>query len=447
MERCKLNQLIQVEHISFVLVFFEGVLSFFSPCVLPILPIYFGFLSGQEEDGSSRKEKKFLNILFFALGIALSFFLLGLAFTTVGQFFNRNKTLFSRIGGIIIILLGLYQIGFYKSDFLNRERRLPALWSNKEVGPVVALVMGFTFSFAWTPCVGPMLSSVLIMASGAKTALTGRLLVGVYAIGFMIPFLLLGLFTQKIMAFFEKKAHLSSWIPKAGGVLLLIMGISVFTGWLNSVTGYLNDVTLSPSTEVTDTVKEEAEKGEEDQVKEAPPTDKKNEETQKSNSANEKKESESSDEFIAPVFEGKDQNGFTHRLEDYKGKVIFLNFWASWCGPCKMEMPDVQSLYEEYGENKGDVIVLGVTNPKNKQYSNSSDVEEEELKKFIKDGGYTFPTILNASGDIFADYEISAFPTTFIIDREGKLVGYAQGMLTKEIMKNAVEDAINQKNN
>lgn len=438
-----MNQIIQVEHISFLLVFLEGVVSFFSPCVLPILPIYFGFLSGQDQEGSSAKGKKFFNILFFALGIVLSFFLLGLAFTTVGQFFNRNKTLFSRIGGIVIILLGLYQIGFYKSDFLNRERRLPALWGNKEIGPIVALVMGFTFSFAWTPCVGPMLSSVLIMASGAKTALTGRLLVGVYAVGFMIPFLLLGLFTQRIMNFFEKKAHLSVWIPKVGGVLLIVMGISVFTGWLNSVTGYLNAASIPPSAEVTQQAAEVPSQTD----TEPEQKDVSSQEEQKAGQNPSQEESATEEEFFAPEFRAQDQNGVTHSLEDYKGKIIFLNFWASWCGPCQMEMPDVQALYEEYGENKGDVIILGVTNPKNKEHSNSSDIEEGELKKFIKDGGYTFPSILNASGDMFNNYQISAFPTTFIIDGDGKPVGYAQGMLTKDIMKNAIEDARSAKNN
>lgn len=438
-----MNQIIQVEHISFILVFLEGVVSFFSPCVLPILPIYFGFLSGQDQEGSFSGRKKFFNILFFALGIVLSFFLLGLAFTTVGQFFNRNKTLFSRIGGMIIILLGLYQIGFYKSNFLNRERRLPTLWGNKEIGPIVALVMGFTFSFAWTPCVGPMLSSVLIMASGAKTALTGRLLVGVYAVGFMIPFLLLGLFTQRIMNFFEKKAHLSVWIPKVGGVLLIIMGISVFTGWLNSVTGYLNTASIPSTSAVTDQApKAPLESDEESAQKEVLSKQKEGVEQNLS-----QEESATEEEFFAPEFRAQDQNGVTHRLEDYKGKIIFLNFWASWCGPCQMEMPDVQALYEEYGENKGDVIILGVTNPKNSSYRNSSDVEEEELKKFIRDGGYTFPSILNASGDMFNNYQISAFPTTFIIDGDGKPVGYAQGMLTKDIMKNAIEDARSAKNN
>ncbi len=428
-----MNQIIGVEHVSFLLVFLEGVLSFFSPCVLPILPIYLGFLAGQseEEDLSDdilrRKllSRKVMNILFFGLGISLSFFVLGLAFTSAGQFFSGNKMLFSRIGGIIIILLGLYQIGFYKSNFLNRERRLPVFWQMKKASPFVALLAGFTFSFAWTPCVGPMLSSVLIMASGAKTALAGRMLVLLYGLGFLIPFVLFGIFTTKIMSFFEQKSKWASFIPKIGGVLLIIMGISVFTGYLNGITGYLN----APSQQGG------KEKEISEQEAKEPYADSKDKEQASDQNA-------SSDEMAAPIFSGTDQNGVVHRLEDYEGKVIFLNFWATWCGPCNAEIPDVQELYEDYGENKGDVIVLGVVNPRNADNPHASDIGEQELRDFIQNGGYRFPSIFDASGDLFSDYQISAFPTTFIIDKNGNITGYAQGALTKDIMVNAVEDAL-----
>lgn len=237
-----MNQVINVEHFNFLLVFLEGVVSFFSPCILPILPIYLGYLAGQSE--KDVKKNKIVNMLFFGVGIALSFFILGMAFTGIGKFFDTNKAMFSRIGGVIVLLLGLYQIGFYQSDFLNRERRIKPLWGTGKVGPLVALLMGFTFSFAWTPCVGPMLSSVLIMASGAKTALLGKVLVGVYAVGFLIPFVVFGIFTDFIMNFVEKKTRLFQWIPKLGGVLLIVMGLIIFTGKFNSITGYWSSMSV-----------------------------------------------------------------------------------------------------------------------------------------------------------------------------------------------------------
>lgn len=417
-----MNQVISVEHFNFLLVFLEGVLSFFSPCILPILPIYLGYLAGQSEKDA--KKNKIINMLFFGLGIALSFFILGIAFTGLGKFFDRNKAIFSRIGGVIILLLGLYQIGFYKSDFLNRERRIKPLWSTGKVGPLVALLMGFTFSFAWTPCVGPMLSSVLIMASGAKTALLGKVLVGVYAIGFLIPFLLFGIFTDIIMNFVEKRTRIFQWIPKLGGLLLIIMGLIIFTGRFNSITGYWSSVAGQESQQ---TVTEEQAKQTEQKTDEK----EKSEQNQDAN--------QEADTIPGWNFEEKDQNGTVHTLEQYRGKVVLLNFWASWCGPCNAELPDIEELYQEYGQNEKDVIILGVTNPKTEQFLQSADVNEDELKEFMARKSLQFPTMMNSSGSIFGDYQVSAFPTTFIVDKEGNIAGYSQGALPKDVLKDAIE--------
>ncbi|MGP1562525.1 redoxin family protein [Filifactor alocis] len=414
-----MNQVINVEHFNFLLVFLEGLVSFFSPCILPILPIYLGYLAGQSE--KDVKKNKIVNMLFFGVGIALSFFILGMAFTGIGKFFDTNKAMFSRIGGVIVLLLGLYQIGFYQSDFLNRERRIKPLWGTGKVGPLVALLMGFTFSFAWTPCVGPMLSSVLIMASGAKTALLGKVLVGVYAVGFLIPFVVFGIFTDFIMNFVEKKTRLFQWIPKLGGVLLIVMGLIIFTGKFNSITGYWSSMSVQ---EQQKTVESEHT----------------NQKEEKQEQSEEKKDSNQQAETIPGWnFEEKDQNGTVHTLEQYRGKVVLLNFWASWCGPCNAELPDIEELYQEYGQNSKDVIILGVTNPKSDDFLQSADVTESELKEFIKGKAFDFPTMMNSSGSIFADYQVGAFPTTFILDKEGNIVGYSQGALPKDVLKDAIE--------
>lgn len=207
---------------SFVLVFLEGILSFFSPCVIPLIPVYMGYLAGNGkkvvEDGNIIYERKkvFLNTLFFVLGISFSFFILGMSFTTLGSFFSSNKLLLTRVGGILIILLGLFQIGIFDLSFLKKERKIKMNLTDKKMNPAIALAMGFTFSFAWTPCIGPALSSVLIMASGATSSVMGNILVFVYAIGFLIPFLLLGLFTTQVLNFSKGKTkvtkiHCQSW--------------------------------------------------------------------------------------------------------------------------------------------------------------------------------------------------------------------------------------------
>ena len=133
----------------------------------------------------------------------------------------------------------------------------------------------------------------------------------------------------------------------------------------------------------------------------------------------------------APDFNLKDQYGVTHSLENYKGKVIFLNFWATWCPPCKKEMPDVESIYKEYEENKKDVVILGVNSEK-----------ENEAKKFLKDKGYTFPTLIDENLEVMRKYFIQAFPTSFVIDKEGNVYGYVMGGLTKEQIKQVIEEVL-----
>ena len=188
-----------------VTVFFQGLLSFFSPCVLPLIPIYISYLSGgtgvKGEDGKIhfKKSKVMLHTLFFVLGISFTFVVLGLGVSAFGSFFKDNQLIFARIGGILVVGFGLYQLGvFGSSSLLGKERRLPMKMDILAMSPIVAFVMGFTFSFAWTPCVGPALASVLLMAASATTKWAGFALIGVYTVGFIIPFLVVGLFTTTV---------------------------------------------------------------------------------------------------------------------------------------------------------------------------------------------------------------------------------------------------------
>ncbi len=235
-----------VNNISFILVFFEGILSFFSPCVIPLIPVYISYLAGNgkivNEDGTIlyKRKKVLTNTLFFVIGISSTFFILGLSFSALGIFFNNNKTLFRQIGGIIIIVLGLSQVGFLKLDFLKSEKKINFELTKDKMNPIIAFIMGFTFSFAWTPCVGPALSSVLILASGASHPFKGNLLVLVYAIGFVLPFLVLGLFTTQALNFFKENRNLLKYTVKIGGTILIIIGILTFTGQFNNLTKLLS---------------------------------------------------------------------------------------------------------------------------------------------------------------------------------------------------------------
>lgn len=405
--------------VSALTVFLQGILSFFSPCVLPLLPLYIGYLSGgtgtRDADGKVHYQqgKVMLHTLFFVIGVSFAFVLLGLGISAVGSFFRNNQTVFTAIGGILVILFGLYQLGaFGTSALLARERRLPLHVDKLAMSPVAALLMGFTFSFAWTPCVGPALASVLLMAASAGTRAAGMGLIGVYTLGFVLPFLAVGAFTTSLLGFFKQHMKMVQYTVKAGGLLMILMGVLMLTGKMDAVTGYLAQLSAPGTTEASDSMAA-------------------------SEASTEAPDAEAADErpaIPAPDFSLKDQYGNTHTLSDYKGKTVFLNFWATWCPPCRAELPDIQKLYESYSqEGENALIVLGVAGPLMGQ-----EKSEEEITAFLEENGYTYPVLMDTEGELFGQYGIYAFPTTFMIDREGNVFGYLSGQMTYEMMENIV---------
>lgn len=448
--------------ISAVTVFLQGLLSFFSPCVLPLLPLYIGYLSGgtavKGEDGKIhyKQSKVLVHTLFFVAGVSFAFFLLGLGVSAVGGFFHSHQAMFARVGGILVMLFGLYQLGIFgTSSVLGREHRLPFQLDRLAMSPVTALLMGFTFSFAWTPCVGPALTSVLLMAASAATRSQGFGLIGVYTLGFVLPFLFVGLFTTRLLELFKKYRGVVQYTVKIGGILMVLMGILMFTGKMNDVTGYLSRIS---GIQVSQTERMEegtvTEKAEADNEGEKQGTEGGSTESGKggleSTAASEEASGETAPAETAadarPVipavdFELEDQYGNIHRLEDYRGKTIFLNFWATWCPPCKAEMPDIQKLYEKSAtEGENAVIVLGVAAPNMGQ-----EGSEEEIAAFMEEKGYTYPVLMDTEGELFASYGIMSFPTTFMIDRDGNVFGYVSGMLSADMMDSIVRQTLDGK--
>lgn len=423
-------------------VFLQGLFSFFSPCVLPLIPLYMGYLSGGTgevgEDGKVhyKRKKVLLHTICFVVGVSFAFLLLGLGASALGSFLQKNQILFARIGGILVIAFGLYQLGvFGPSRILGKERRLPFHLDVLAMSPLTALLMGFLFSFAWTPCVGPALTSVLLMAASAGTKWMGFALIGVYTLGFVLPFLAVGLFTTSLLELFKKHMNVVKYTVKVGGVLMILMGLLMFTGKMNAVTGYLSKVsTTGNATESTEETKKAASDNEEE---------KQEKEAQESASGEEEKEEKDSKErkTVPSIdFTLKDQYGNTHTLSDYKGKTVFLNFWATWCGPCRNEMPEIQKLYEEYqAKEDQDVVILGIAAP-----DLGGEASEEEIKAFLEENGYTYPVVMDTTGEIFTSYGISAFPTTFMIDKDSNVYGYVSGQLSEDVMRNIIEQTQNQ---
>ena len=409
--------------VSALTVFFQGLLSFFSPCVLPLIPIYIGYLSGGTgkigEDGKIhfKRSKVMVHTLCFVLGVSFAFFLLGLGFSAVGTFLKDNQIWFARIGGVLVIVFGLYQLGFLgKSYFLGKERRLPFRLDLLAMSPVTALIMGFTFSFAWTPCVGPALASVLLMAASASTKVVAFGLIGVYTLGFVLPFLAVGLFTTTLLEFFKNHMKVVQYTVKIGGILMIFMGVLMLTGKLSVASASLS------GTGQEGNVAEQAEEESAEDAEEADHTD------------------GSEGEKLTPAvdFNLTDQNGNTHTLSQYKGKTIFLNFWGTWCPPCRAEMPDIQKLYEEFDQEGEDaLVILGVAAP-----NLGKEKSEDGIKTFLEENGYTYPVLMDTEAELFQTYGITSFPTTIMIDRDGNLFGYATGQLNEETMRSIIQQTM-----
>ena len=395
-----------MEILNLFLVFIEGVLSLFSPCVIPMIPIYLGMLSNSSINSLKDGEVRFLNsslfknTVSFVFGISTTFFILGTSASLINMLFTEYKGTILVIGGIIIVIMGIFYMDLIKIPLLQKQKKINI--EVKEMKPITAYILGFAFSFGWTPCIGPMLSSILIMASTSDSVLTGNILILVYTIGFTIPFILIAIFYNKLFKYLDKiKLHLNL-IKKIGGAILIITGIIMILGGPDKT--YENfKKAVSNSVESIENKS----------------TDKKENKT-----TNNKK--------LAADFTLVDQYGTIHKLSDYKGKVVFLNFWATWCPPCRGEMPDIEAIYKEYSSDE--VVILGVATPNLGQ-----EGTQDEIVTFLSKNKYTFPVVFDIKGEVIEKYNISAFPTTFIIDKEGYIIKKVPGAMKKETMKSLID--------
>jgi cytochrome c-type biogenesis protein len=214
-----------------------GLLSFFSPCVLPVVPGYLAFVTGS---GGTSLRRALLTVA-FVLGFGVAFVLVGLAVGAVGQLalFQSAEVAFRRIGGALIIAFGLAMTGLLHLPFMDRDFRYHGT-APKSAGPVAgAAFLGMAFGVGWSPCVGPILASVLILAGMQGSITSAAFLLGLYALGLAVPFLIVGLTAERGAAVLRRFSRVTRGVEIAGGVILIVIGIFVFTGALSRFLSYL----------------------------------------------------------------------------------------------------------------------------------------------------------------------------------------------------------------
>jgi cytochrome c-type biogenesis protein len=225
--------------VSLSIAFFAGIISFISPCVLPLIPGYVSFICGTTLNELEQKSKKFIlqKSLFFTLGFSLVFVSLGATATFIGSFLLHNSQFLSIISGILIIFFGIYLLELIQINFLNKNfGNYNVKFSNNLFFP---FIVGIGFGFGWTPCIGPILGSILAYASMENSIYKGVLLLAVYSLGLAIPFLVSSLIIKKFLIISKKSKSYLNKIKKFSGIILLITGVLIVSGKLQTFGFYL----------------------------------------------------------------------------------------------------------------------------------------------------------------------------------------------------------------
>ena len=226
--------------IELLIAFSAGLISFLSPCVLPLIPGYISYISGSSlNELIEKKNTNIFPIILFTIGFSIVFITFGAASTFLGKVLLQNSYELRIVAGLIIIILSLHIIGLVNIKFLNYEKRIEANVSKNFFSPIL---IGMAFAFGWTPCIGPILGSILILASTEESLLRGISLLLFYSIGLAIPFILSGYLIQKFLIFSKNFKKNINKVSKIGGVILLITGILIITNQLQALGFYLLNV-------------------------------------------------------------------------------------------------------------------------------------------------------------------------------------------------------------
>jgi cytochrome c-type biogenesis protein len=446
--------------VSIFAAFVAGLVSFLSPCVLPLVPGYVSMLSGigveQLKEGKAPRGSLLTSALAFVTGFSIVFITFGASASAVGAFLVRNRTLLAPIAGALIVLFGLHLVGwlvkisirvglgigillilvgillsahpgiagglkdvqFYAIAIIFLIGPFLTRWLNRDIhfrklggqpGPISGFLMGFAFAFGWTPCIGPILAAVLAVAATRETIGQGVFLLACYSAGLAIPFLVTALGIGSFLKFYQNFRRYLHTVEVFSGVLLLAIGGLVFANrltWLSDKLSFLNSsVTAIEGTLTT------APKAEQHLTKGAQASE--------------------------PDVTFQDLQGNKVPLAGLKGKIVLVNFWATWCEPCRVEIPWMIELQQKYGE-KG-FTMLGVA-----MDDEGKTVVDPFLRKtqFNVNGHPTameYPIVLGTD-DIASKFGgLIGLPTSVLISRDGKIVKRYIGLVNQKELEKEIQ--------
>lgn len=374
-----------MDTVSIFATFLEGLLSFLSPCVLPLVPLYMAYLSGESSntiDGEKKYNQKtvFIRTLFFVLGIFVVFILLAVSIQNIKEYIDDYKNIVTIVGSVFIFIFGLNQLGLIEINVLNKEFSLKNKLNLQTMSILKAFLFGLFFAFAWTPCIGPMLTNAILLSISEEG---GVLYLFAYGLGLTLPFVITGIATSFILNILNKFKHVMSIIIKVSGIILICFSIYML---VNSSQNIIN--------------------------------------------------SKNSDSYL-PKDTYTCADGSKFNFYDYKGKYVAVNFIATWCGYCIDEIP----YYTSFSKLKDDFVCIYVMSPV------TSNVSEDEIRKFVEEKDITLPVIIDSDSSLTNKYGISSYPTTWFFGPDMSAVGYYSGETNLEGFVNISENVIETFNN
>lgn len=222
-------------NVNLFIAFIGGMITFFASCLLPLVPTYIAYLTGLTLKAEVSKKEIIINSALFTFGFIVVFMIFGLTANKLGNTFAQNRVLLQKIGGVFFIIIGMFMLNVIKPAFLYRERKIDLRSYFTKWQKINSFIIGLTFGFAWTPCIGPVLSVILFWASQAQTALKGTLLLLFYGLGLGIPFMVIGAFFDQLVPKLKKAKRISLILSKLSGIIILVVGALLLIGRMHYI--------------------------------------------------------------------------------------------------------------------------------------------------------------------------------------------------------------------